>query len=118
MKSLETIKSKLKYYRHISESMCIIAGKYQFKNGKECSIIIGSNEEGWEHVSIEMYGRKLPTWDEMCEIKDLCWDDEEEVVQIHPKKSHYINLTEALHLWRPVNGDWSIMNREAEDVDR
>ena len=117
MKDQETIKSKLKHYKPMGMYGTFI-GKYEFNNGKECSICIGSNEEGWEHVSIEMYGRKLPTWDEMCEIKDLCWDDEEEVVQIHPKKSHYINMTEAMHLWRPVNGDWSIMNREAEDVDR
>ena len=25
-------------------------------------------------------------------------------------KSNYVNMTEALHLWRPVNGDWSVMN--------
>ena len=63
-----------------------------------------------QHVSIELYARRLPTWEEMCFVKDIFWDEEEEVVQIHPKKSHYVNLTEALHLWRPVNGDWSIMN--------
>ena len=109
MKSLKKIKSKLKYYKPLG-AYGILTGKYQFKSGKECSIVIGSDEEGWEHVSIEMMGRKLPTWEEMCEIKDLCWDDEEEVVQIHPKKSHYINLTEALHLWRPKDGDWAKMN--------
>ena len=46
----------------------------------------------------------------MCEVKDIFWDDEEEVVQIHPRKSQYVNITEAFHLWRPANGDWEIMN--------
>ena len=78
--------------------------------GIRAHLVVGENEDGWEHVSIELYARRLPTWEEMCFIKDLFWDDEEEVVQIHPKKSHYVNLTEALHLWRPHNGDWSIMN--------
>jgi len=76
------------------------------------SFVVGFDEDGWEHVSIELYARRLPTWEEMCFIKDIFWDEEEEVVQIHPKKSQYVNMTEALHMWRPVNGDWSLMNKE------
>ena len=37
-------------------------------------------------------------------------DEEEKVVQIHPKKSEYVNMTEALHLWRPIDGDFSRLN--------
>ena len=81
----------------------------ELPTGVRCSLVVGTNEEGWEHVSVELCARRLPTWEEMCIIKDIFWDDEEEVVQIHPKKSQYVNMTEALHLWRPVNGDWSIM---------
>lgn len=51
--------------------------------------------------------RRTPTWAEMCEVKDIFWSEEEMVVQIHPKKSQYVNMTEALHLWRPKDGDWS-----------
>lgn len=108
MKNLEDIKIRLKAYKNITDSH--ILGYYKFNNGKECSIVIGTLEEGLEHVSVRMQGRKLPTWDEMCEIKDLCWEEEEMVVQIHPKKSEYVNFTEALHLWRPKNGDWSRLN--------
>ena len=84
----------------------------KLSSGVQAHIVVGKNEEGWEHVSIELMARRLPTWDEMCYVKDLFWDEEEEVIQIHPKKSHYVNLTEALHLWRPINGDWSIMNEK------
>ena len=80
-------------------------------SGTQAQLIIGTNEGGWEHVSIELRARRLPTWEEMCLIKDIFWDDEEEVVQMHPRKSEYVNFAEALHLWRPVDGDWSIMNR-------
>ena len=32
------------------------------------------------------------------------FEDEEEVIQYHPKKSQYVNLHEnCLHMWRPVN---------------
>lgn len=91
-------------------SMGIRTALIDLPTGVRASLVVGKNEGGWEHVSIELYARRLPTWNEMCYIKDLFWDAEEEVVQIHPKKSHYVNLTEALHLWRPCNGDWNIMN--------
>lgn len=76
------------------------------------SLIVGFNDDGWEHVSMELFARRLPTWEEMCYIKNIFWDDEEVVIQIHPKKSTYVNITEALHLWRPVDGDWSLMNKD------
>ena len=84
-------------------------------NGVQTSVIVGRNEDGWEHVSIMKKCRKLPTWDEMCQIKDMFWDEEEEVVQIHPKKSEYVNIAEALHLWRPVGGDWSKLNERGRE---
>ena len=89
-------------------------GYVNLPSGIRASVVAGNNEEGWEHVSIQLYARRLPTWEEMCYVKDLFWDEEEEVVQIHPKKTHYVNLTEALHLWRPINGDWSKMNDKGE----
>lgn len=89
-------------------------GYINMPTGVRASIVAGANEGGWEHVSIELCARRLPTWDEMNYIKDLFWDDEDVVVQIHPKKSEYVNITEALHLWRPVGGDWSLMEKEFE----
>lgn len=85
-------------------------GYIVLSNGKKGTIIAGRNEDGWEHVSICLYMGKNPTWEDMCEVKNIFWDDEEQVVQIHPKKSQYVNITESFHLWRPANGDWEIMN--------
>lgn len=88
----------------------IKCGLLELPTGVRASVVAGANEEGWEHVSVELFARRLPTWEEMCYVKSLFWDDEEEVVQIHPKESEYVDLTEALHLWRPVGGDWSKLN--------
>lgn len=56
----------------------------------------------WEHVSISTQTR-CPTWEEMCFVKDLFWDEEDCVVQYHPPKSDYINChPRCLHLWRPI----------------
>jgi len=65
--------------------------------------------EKWEHVSIHAYkngGAKVrtPTWREMVYVKDLFWDGEDIVMQLHPRKSEYINNhPHVLHLWRPIN---------------
>jgi len=61
----------------------------------------------WDHVSVSIDGQPTatPTWEEMCLVKSLFWDDEEEVMQIHPRKSEYVNHHKGcLHLWRPAGG--------------
>lgn len=65
----------------------------------------------WEHVSVRavknVNGKPknlLPNWSEMCFIKSLFWDDEDVVMQLHPRKSEYVNRHESvLHLWRPTD---------------
>lgn len=55
---------------------------------------------GWEHVSVS-YPNRCPTWEEMCTVKDMFWNEEECVVQYHPPKSEYVNnYPYCLHLWR------------------
>jgi hypothetical protein len=62
----------------------------------------GAAADGWEHVSVSIK-RRPPNWQEMCFVKDLFWDDEEEVIQFHPPKSEYVNFhPNCLHLWRPI----------------
>jgi hypothetical protein len=73
-----------------------------FVSGKSF-ICIASNGGGWDHISITRNNGKLPTWEEMCAIKDIFFDEEEVVVQYHPKKSEYVNIHEGcLHLWKPT----------------
>ena len=59
----------------------------------------------WEHVSVQIFefGRhRIPTWVEMCKVKDIFWEEEECVIQYHPAKSEYVNCNpNVLHLWRP-----------------
>ncbi len=61
---------------------------------------------GWEHVSVHAYEprqmrQRTPTWKEMSFVKDLCWDGEDVVMQLHPRRSQYVNNhPHVLHLWR------------------
>lgn len=60
---------------------------------------------GWEHVSVAPVKRnKIPTWEQMCAVKDVFFKDDEAVIQIHPPKAEYVNMmANCLHLWRPIS---------------
>jgi len=62
--------------------------------------VIASDGLGWDHVSVSLEKRN-PNWEELCFIKDLFWEEEETVIQFHPKKSEYVNNHPyCLHLWK------------------
>ena len=66
----------------------------------------------WEHVSVS-FADHIPTWDDMQFAKELFWQDDETVVQFHPRKSAYVNHHPyVLHLWRRVGQDYSLPPRE------
>jgi hypothetical protein len=71
-------------------------------------------KSGWEHVSVRVVGtlvlskttpkqQRVPSWPEMCAIKQWFWPPDEWVVQFHPSEKEYSNQhPHVLHLWRPV----------------
>lgn len=69
-----------------------------------CSVVFSDNEGGYEHVSVSPKKQfNIPSWNDMCILKDIFFKDDEEVYQIHPKKSEYVNIqNNCLHLWKPI----------------
>lgn len=64
--------------------------------------VIASNGGGWEHVSVS-HDNRVPSWEVMCKIKDMFFEEDEVVMQLHPKKEDYVNIhNNCLHLWRPI----------------
>jgi hypothetical protein len=63
--------------------------------------------QGWEHVSVHAHSRgrlRTPSWKEMAFVKGVFWDDDDVVIQYHPRKSEYVNLhPNVLHLWRATH---------------
>lgn len=81
--------------------------------------IIASDGGGWEHVSVSRRDR-CPTWDEMCQVKALFWDEADCVIQYHPPRSEYVNNHPyCLSLWRPIGAavpmpeSWMVGIKEA-----
>lgn len=84
-------------------------GMFKVYVGGKSYFVIASDGGGWDHVSVSpAIGRRsgCPSWDVMCAIKDLFFDEEETVIQYHPPKSEYVNNhPNCLHLWRPQKQD-------------
>ena len=72
--------------------------------GGDTLVCMASDQGGWEHVSVTlMHKARVPTWEEMCFVKDLFWSDDETVIQYHPRKMDYVNVHPfCLHLWKPI----------------
>ena len=54
-------------------------------------MVVASVGGGWEHVSVSLPER-CPTWEEMYFVKDLFWNEDEVVMQLHPAKAENINM--------------------------
>jgi hypothetical protein len=98
------------------EGFRIWGGKYGSKPGEMYGsfiieaidgkmIIMSSGSDrvyGWEHVSVS-FSTRSPTWEEMCWVKNMFWEENEVVVQYHPAKKDYVNHhPHCLHLWRSM----------------
>ena len=65
------------------------------------AMVVFSWGGGWDHVSVSFRNR-VPTWDEMCEIKRMFFRPDEICVEYHPAESEYVNnMPYCLHIWRP-----------------
>lgn len=102
MRKLEDIK-KNGYLKIKKEGQDGFGGTFYDKKSR-CNLnFIMSWGAGWEHCSVSIPTR-CPTWDQMCAIKELFWNDDEECMQLHPAKKDYINnMPYCLHIWRPIN---------------
>lgn len=72
-------------------------------------LALASDGGDWEHVSVSARRGdqvRTPTWKEMAYAKGVFWDDEDVVIQYHPRKSEYVNChPNVLHLWRPTEAE-------------
>lgn len=78
-------------------------GMGEFIRGSQKGMtVIWSWGGGFEHVIMD--GKKrMPTWEEMCELKDMFFTEEECYVQYHPPKIEYVNnIPYCLHIWKPI----------------
>lgn len=99
MKSLEEIKKSPDVM--VKESGIDGGMGYVRLTSKTYAVAVWSNGGGWDHVSVSFKNR-CPSWDEMCKVKDIFFNEDECCVEYHPKKKDYINVYPyCLHIWKP-----------------
>lgn len=78
-------------------------GKIKVNNSIDKTLhFIFSNGCGFEHLSVST-PIKTPTWEQMCKMKEIFWEDDEVCMQLHPKKEEYVNNhNNCLHIWKPI----------------
>ena len=106
LKELDRFRDKHPYWPQTETS-----GTFKVMVNQRSFLVLASvdnTDEGgmWEHISVMPKNQKrCPTWDEMCAIKNMFFQPEEECVEFHPKESEYVNCSKyCLHIWRPVAG--------------
>ncbi|MDE6832794.1 MAG: hypothetical protein K2J39_00885 [Ruminococcus sp.] len=58
--------------------------------------------DNWEQVYISRASNR-PKWEELCETKEIFWNDDECVIQYIPSASMHTNeYNNCLYLWKPV----------------
>lgn len=95
-------RSKAIYGNYASDGSIGNNGCFSLRIDEKEFHVIASDGRGWEHVSVSLENR-IPTWTEMCKIKNIFWDKDDCVIQYHPAEKDYVNIaSNCLHLWRPI----------------
>lgn len=99
MKSLEELKVTP---RLVIGRVGVDGGSGEVHLHKWSGSVIWSYGGGWDHISVAPYKRHItPSWEDMCMIKNMFFNEDEVAVQFHPAKGDYVNMVpNCLHIWK------------------
>lgn len=113
MRTLEEILNNEKIWNY-SQVLAMNSAYIKLPDCGTCSVVWNNCEYGYEHVSVSPRKKfNIPSWNDMCVLKDVFWGEDEEVYQIHPKKREYVNVVDnCLHLWKPIGHELNELVQE------
>lgn len=97
-------------------------------DGESLRVTLSKAKYGWDHVSVSRK-KRTPTWGEMEQVRRLCFEDNETVMQYHAPVTEYVDGSKhghpfCLHLWRPINDAipkppiWMVGGMTFEEADK
>lgn len=80
-------------------------GFFRFEIDEEIVRCLATSDKGWQHVTVHIVGQdEPPTWKFLCQVKDLFWEPDDWVLQIHPPKNSKVHYQKGYaHLWRSIS---------------
>ena len=89
----EQVDDGRRYYNPLLQLMVILSARVE-QDGRR-----------WLHLSCS-HQRRVPTWTELREIKDVFFGPDRYAYQVLPPGSHYVNINpRVLHLWHCLDED-------------
>jgi hypothetical protein len=82
-----------------------------YRNGGEGLLVLAScarqlDAQRWLHVSVSRRDKKIPTWEQMCQVKRVFLGDERTAYQVMPCKDKWVSIHPGcLHLWCCLDRD-------------
>lgn len=79
----------------------IDGGRATLHIGRWDGSVIWSTGAGWNHVSVSPFAKRIyPEYEDMCKVKDIFWNEDEDVIHIFPNRKNYVNnVKNCIHLW-------------------
>jgi hypothetical protein len=87
-----------------------VYGRVYRKAGEGLLVLLSCAEYGdrkrWLHLSVSRADRKIPTWEQMSQVKRLLIGDERTALQIMPPRAKHVNIHPGvLHLYHCLDGE-------------
>jgi hypothetical protein len=85
-------------------------GRVYRKPGEGLLVLLSCAEQDdrkrWLHLSVSRQDHKIPTWEQMSQIKRLFIGDERTALQVMPPKAKHVSIHPGvLHLWCCLDGE-------------
>jgi hypothetical protein len=62
-------------------------------------VAVKADGKRWLHVSVSKPNHKMPTYDDLQEVRRLFIGEDRESYMVFPTKDRYVNIHNVLHLW-------------------
>jgi hypothetical protein len=81
-------------------------GVFHFKINNVPLLVMGSEDDQWEHISVSVAGSKsTPSFSQMRQVKELFWGKHVTVMQLYLAGDlATVHYPGCLHLWHPTKG--------------
>jgi len=80
-------------------------------------VTVKSDGKRWLHVSVSKPNGKMPTYEDVQEVRRLFISEDRECYQVFPTKDRYVNFHNVLHLWSCLDQPGGVLPHFEEEIN-